>query len=263
MEVPMKVDLNRTFYILGRAFVFFTLTTVLRGEYHQVPSPLANRAIYHPVVHQLNLFSCGYNALFNAANFEEWCGFPNPAHRYTIFKNLTLSYLNKKGHRPDRSSDNTITEELGRSILQLQPLYHLSFYKDDRTTIVPPGEVHISYPEGTSEYEKQRLFAQAFMKMGKEHIRQCRVHLEQHKAAAVIHFICYVRSREGKHIILISLYQNSSGRALYLFDNSNEQLSKEHDTVRYLSYLCQQFGISDKNLFTAPHLPRRWPHLDR
>jgi len=259
-EHPMIPFLSSLLYRIS-----FLASAFSAGYLHAdnaIPRPLDQLAIYYPVATQIPGFSCGYNALFNAANFENWCGFPNPVHDFDIFKSRTMSFLAKRWQNPLDSSDNKLTEALATTVLHVQPLYHLTFSRENKHTIVLSGGVSVEYRKGISQAAIDRLLAEAHVQKIRDQFKDCKNYLASKKSSpAVLHFLCYVMSGVGKHIVLISLYQNSSGRALYLFDNLNEPLTMQHDTVRYLSFLSQEFNISDKKQFSAPSLPRTWQSL--
>ena len=247
-------------FIYRLSFILSGLSAGFVHADNAIPLPLQQRAVFYPVATQINGFSCGYNALYNAANFENWCGFSNPAHDYAIFKARTLAFLAKIGRDPLDSSDNKLTEALGTSVLQVQPLYHITFSSDTKQKIILSGSVSISYRKGTSQSTIDQMLAEAHVQKAQDQFKACRNYLNSRKGfPAVIHFMCYVMSYTGKHIVLISVYQNSSGRALYVFDNLNETLTVQHDTTRYLTFLCKELEISDRKQFSPLSLPKKWP----
>lgn len=219
-------------------------------------------AVSHIHSKQLDHFSCGYNALFNAANFEHHCGFLNSAHNYSVFQNKVLGYLQMIGQDPSAASSNTTTEFLARNILNLQPFYHL--YIKEADGVVGPlltGVTSITYSMGTPQHEIQNLLRKAHDRRGQNDIDTITALLNE-KNSQVIHFLCNIASSNGiRHALLISLFQNSSGRGLYIFDNLNEPLAWSSETTRFIEYLCFTFDVSPTRTFTGPHLPRIWSSL--
>lgn len=226
----------------------------IAADYLNVPSSLRTRAIFYKRSKQLRIFSCGYNVLFNAANFEHHCGFTNDAYKYDIFEKKVLSYLKTSGHDPQDSSYNDMTEVLASSVLKLQPFYHL---RKDRCG---NGAIRLSmtrkttgtYPQilTNGRWNEDAVFAGILR------------YVEKH-TYAVVHFLCYVQGRSGNHGILVSLFQNESGRALYIFDNLNDAIYESDDITKFLTFLCITFSVSSMDEFENIQLPTWWPHLDR
>ena len=225
-----------------------------------LPQEYAQKAVFHVHVKQLDAFSCGYNVLFNAANFEHFCGFYNRNYEYQVFQSHVLPYLKAQGYSPSKTSTNAITDHLSQKVLGLQPFYHLHI---KGRTIVPllVDKTRISFPSGTSEREVQRLLKNAVEGRQNDVIKSISYNLSQ-RTTAIFHFLCYLTSSNGvRHGILISLLQNSTGRALYIFDNLNEPLSKYSEAKRFVDYLSTQFNVSTVSVFVGPKLPEQWSHL--
>lgn len=229
-----------------------------------LPSKYASKAVHYVKVKQLDAFSCGYNVLFNAANFEHHCGFSNKAYDYSIFQNRVLPYLRSQGYSPNKTSTNEITEHLSHNVLQLQPFFHLHIKKETKGRIVPllVGKTHIKFPRGTSEKEVQKLLKRAVDERQQKVMNDIVVILGQ-KRTSVVHFLCYLNSARGvRHGILISLFQNETGRGLYIFDNLNESLSSHSDALKFVDYLCSFFNVTQAHTFVGPMLPSLWPSLN-
>ena len=110
--------------ITQRVITIFLLTglapTISCAEHLSLPRSVSSNAVYYIRTKQLRDFSCGYNVLFNAANFEHLCGFTNGAHRYHIFKDKVMPYLRSHGWHPKAKSRNHMTEYLAQNKLNLQ-----------------------------------------------------------------------------------------------------------------------------------------------
>lgn len=236
------------------------------AEYLSLPGSVSSNAVFYVRTKQLREFSCGYNVLFNAANFEHRVGFTNGAHRYSIFRNQVMPYLRRNGWHPKAQSRNVMTEYLAQNRLNLQPFYHLHFDKDNPNRIVPilTGKTRIRYPSGTSQREIERKMGRAIARRYDKVITSIQNYLDiKDGQQAVVHFLCYVKSARGiRHGVLLTLYQNSTGRGLYLFDNMNERVYQSSDVMYFIKYLIKIFNMSPKNTFKGPKLPYRWPHLD-
>ena len=257
---------EHTFHILVLSALVGTCFSLYSAEQLPIPRTFSSQAVYYCKTKQLELFSCGYNGLFNAANFEHSCGFNNDAHRYSIFKSRCLPYIQSQGYNPKKTSRNKMTEYLAQNKLYLQPFYHLHFEHDNPQRVAPliTGKTSISYPSGTSESEIQRKLDQAVDRRYDAVIKGIQSYLNEYKGrTVVVHFLCYLISSKGVcHGVLVSLCQNATGRGLYLFDNMNELVYDTSDISYFLKYLCKTFSISSKSTFKGPTLPHRWPHLD-
>jgi hypothetical protein len=250
--------------IILMSLVSITTASFLVGRELPLPHEYASKAVYHIQVKQLDAFSCGYNVLFNAANFENLCGFRNTIHQYRTFQNRILPYLQSQGYDPSKTSTNAVTDHLAQKVLGLQPFYHLHIKNEKGRRIVPllVDKTRITFPSGTSEREVQKLMKKAVEERQQSVIENISTILNQ-KIYAVVHFLCYVTSERGiRHGILISLLKNSSGRGLYIFDNLNEKLTKYSEAIRFVDYLCTTFQVNTTQTFSGPAVPDQWPFTD-
>ncbi len=224
------------------------------AKYFSVPKSLRNKAVYYKRSKQLDVFSCGYNVLFNAANFEHHCGFSNKAHRYTIFKKQVVPYVRGRGHSTQGSSYNEMTEYLAYKRLKLQPFYHLAFksFRPNGIGFSMTNKTHHTYPQA---YSDRRSRHDGIITGIKRYLA-----INDH---AVVHFLLYVNVGSEAHGILATIYKNESGRGLYLFDNLNSTMRERDDSTVLVKYICKEFNISSKDTFEGPVLPNFWPHLDR
>ncbi len=244
-------------------FLYLLFSFSLYPECLLLPHALTSKAVYYIKSKQLDAFSCGYNVLFNAANFEYCCGFPNDVHRYEVFAKKSLPYIKGQGYDPKNASYNTQTEHLAQKILKLQPFFHLHYDKQiGKIGILLSGETRITYPQGISKKEIEQRMDQAVAQRKKQEVASIK-NLLNATSNVVIHFLCYLDSLNGtRHCVLLSLCQNETGRGLYLFDNLNEPLSYSSEVLRFIEYLSQTFLINPRDSFVGPSLPHRWPHLD-
>ncbi len=194
-----------------RIYLFALLfVSTLSAEYLKTPYSLRDKAVYYKRTKQLNAFSCGYNVLFNAANFEHHCGFDNSVHKYAIFKEKVVSHLKKEGYNPKKTSYNSITEFLASRILTLQPFYHL--HVDRRR----PHGIGFSRTRKTADIFPQVLIRDRWKDNSYE--KGIKKYLNNH-TSAVVHFLCYVIGRTGAHGILLTVCNNEPSRGLYFFIN--------------------------------------------
>ncbi len=242
--------------------VLTVLTSYARYmETIELPSSLKPYAVYYIKTKQLDTFSCGYNVLFNAANFEHWCGFSNAFHRYSIFREKVMPYLQAHGHNPIGPSDNRLLEYLAQT-LRLQPLYHLTYESKHPYKVRPliSETISITYPLGISQKEIDQRLDKALKARERQELRSIQNYLAKN-AYNVVHFCC--SSKDHNHWILVSLHQNETGRGLFIFDNLNDPLYYASDLLRYLEYLIDTFNISSYESFDPPVLPYRWQFLDQ
>ncbi len=223
------------------------------AKYLNVPKSLKQKAVYYKRSKQLRIFSCGYNVLFNAANFEHHCGFDNDSHRYATFKSRVVPYVRGRGYSTKDASWNDMTEYLAYKRLTLQPFYHLKINKNR------PGGIGFSMTRDT-----HRTYPETYIKRSNRQdglLDGIKQYLATHDYA-VVHFLLYVNGRSGEHGILATIYKNEYGRGLYIFDNLNDAIYESDQTTKFLKYLCKKFKISDKDSYEGPRLPTLWPHLD-
>lgn len=234
----------------------------IAAELMQVPDSIGSHAVYYVRTKQLDAFSCGYNVLFNAANFETTLGFENSAHRYSVFEQYVMPYVREHNRNPRGDSTSEMMDHLSR-LLNLQSFYTLVPHESSILGIAPVwlGEISISFPIGSSEAEIQRRFDEKFMRIQDAQIRDIKTLLRT-EGYAVVHFSCYVDEFDDGHAILVSLHQNESGRGLFVFDNMNAPLRDSSQIMRYLEYLIYTFDISSDVQFEPPQLPERWLYLD-
>lgn len=247
----------------AQAVFMCVLITYLSRAAEELPLPrsLSSKAVYYVKTKQLNDFSCGYNALFNAANFESHCGFTNHVYRYEAFSQKILPYLRSQGLDPKKASYSYDTEHLAREVLDLMPFFHLQKNKNT-IELMLSEKTTVSHIKGASRAQIDRLLESAVAKKRKQRIDSLKNYLEKEREA-VIHFICYVKTlKGGDHIVLLSLHQNASGRGLYLFDNINESVTEASDIRAFIEYLCVTFSISSSSHYKGPTLPTRWTFLD-
>lgn len=242
--------------------------SVLQAEVLPLPSSVANKAVNYIKAHQVDDFSCSYNALFNGCNLEKLCEFQNPYSDYTQFKSVCQQFITQKNQRRDKkytmdpkgSAYNDAIEELGLQRLRMQPIVHLGFNEDNVIQVLFSTPTEISFWGNPSKEERAQMWKKAFEKRTKECISDVKAKVARStKRSEIVHFICGVKIKGMGHAILVTLVQNYSGRALYILDNMNGKIDSNSQIIRYINYLCSIFDIGQKNQVKALKIPDVWP----
>ncbi len=230
-----------------------------------LPVSIASKAVFHPQVLQIPGFCCGYNALFNACNLEDWCGFTNCYSDYTVFRELCLGYLNHKAINPHEGVTPKTLDLLSKKGLELRNCCFLSLdHKENRTVeVILFSDTVIFTRRDTPEAEIQDMLKATRNSRMSESLETIKKRLEQSKKSLeIVQFPCGFRTSRGTgHGILISLVQNRTGRGLYVFDNMNEKIDDASPVKRFIDFLCTEFGVSHKTQFVGPDLPSQWPSI--
>lgn len=217
-----------------------------------LPEALDNQAVYHVKAHQVDDFCCGYNCLYNACNIEEMCGIPNCFSDYTIFKETCLGHLAYKNINPKDPVFNSTLEIISKEYLGLQKRYYTE-YNCKRAC-----GFHVEYlpplPKNAEVHQKPCMHVLPADR-AQELFTRIRYRLNtSNNPQDIVHFMFGA----DKHIILISLIQNPTGRGLYIFDNTNTAITEGSKTKLFIDYLCKFFCISLKNQFSGPYIPYVW-----
>lgn len=251
------------FYLLFLSAVsFFTL----QADFLDLPRSYSYKAVYHIKVRQLDEFCCGYNALFNACNFEKSSEIHQPYSDYASFKGLCMSYLSTQGLHPKSSvSNETLNILAGKEYLNLQPTCFLQFNKEKKVVPYIATPTEIVHDARLSKQEVKRMLNEAHGRREQEVLKKIQTRLATSNARCeVIHFICSIDVVKGKgHAVLITLTQNRNGRALYIFDNLNAKIDERSQTKRFIDFLCSTFTISPRQTFKGPHLPNAWQTIPK
>ncbi len=243
-------------------FAFIALCTPANMIPLAVPQSLANHAIWYKETRQLNRFSCGFNAAFNACNFEQCCGFHNPFSNYAAFERIGSFYANSWGKHPKASLYNYEVTALAEKIAK-QAIFPFTV-KQGRVSPLFDTPTNYTYPHGSSKREKDACAKRAVEAREAQLIKGIRKELAAiANKTAIIHFGCFVKSRGEGHIVLVSLLQNWTGRGLYIFDNMNAPLVEGSDLNSIIEHLKVTFNISARNQFKGPQLPHYWPTAPR
>ena len=170
-----------------------------------------------------------------------------------------MAFITKRKLQPKGSTFNSHLDVLAHDHFGIQRFYALGFDESNQIGPLFNTPTEISYFGWPSRQEKDQLLKQAVRSRGLELMREIKDQLNNsHNGYALAHFVCNVRGREGGHWILLSLVQNSSGRALYIFDNTNELVTERSQAKRYIDYLCETLSVSPRKQFKGPRLPDEW-----
>lgn len=237
--------------------------------YQPLPRSIASKAVYYVKSQQLDDFSCSYNALFNACNIDYRSGLSNKFFDYRLFSGASLAYAKSHGLNPKGATSTKSTDDLAVNYLGMKNLCNLGF---EGNKIIPFRDVHsqIWYSGKPSKAEIKEMHNREYERQRNEFMDGIKKQLD---AAAgltrVMHFICTVhdasdrRDRNSGHAILVSLVQNSSGRALYIFDNMNGRIAENSDIMKFIHYLLAKYSISTDKQFKDLGLPSVWPTLPK
>lgn len=250
--------LNYKKYLLLSWFFFASTISSAFGTYLPLPKSVQSKAVYHVKAYQLDKWSCGYNALFNACNIEQYLTKSNKFSNYPLFNHFCSAYLKSKKMDPSKASNNRTLEELAKH-LKLQKFQYLV---EDKAKGVHPliSGVRISYPAGLPKAKIAIKLQEAKNKKEQEKIKEIKDYLKKNKGKiCCAHFVCHIVALGGPHGILITLVQNKQGdRALYVYDNMNLSIHENSLTKKYINYLCKEFNVSKANKFADFKLPNRW-----
>jgi hypothetical protein len=242
-------------------FIPFLLSSLaLEARYLPLPSSFGSRAIYHVEAHQINTWSCGYNALFNACNLEHFLGVSNKYRDFAKFSQLCTAFLQRVSKKKRDGISNVEIEGLALS-LGLGKVYYLS--PDQKGEVVPllESSTFITVPASMSSAQANRLLEQAVKKREQALYSAIHQKLKVQKDVCV-HFVCHVRARREDHCILLSLVQKKGkDRALYIFDNLNGKVTDRSYIKPYIDFISKTFQVSSEQAYRKHKIsiPDRWP----
>lgn len=236
-----------------------------QAKFLDLPRSLSSKAVYHKETYQLDDFSCGYNVLFNACNLEKVCSFPNKFYQYPLFEKTCKKYTALNKLQPKSSASNHDIDCLARVYLGTQPLYVLGFNQAGDIQPLFSDPTEITHPMGISQAEIDRRLKKAIEQRSDDLFESIKDRLLKSRAAyyTIIHFACIVQDEDVPHVLLVSLVQNRSGKALYIFDNLNRKISDRSPTKCYIDFLCEMFAINKKNQFQGPTIPDLWSTMPK
>ena len=188
-------------------------------------------------------------------------GVANPYCDYRLFTQTSKAYVKSHRLNPKASVSTRTIEDLALKHLKMKNICNLAL-EDHK--IMPLMRLHaeIKVHGHETKAERQRMFKREFEKQQEGFIKDLKNRFDNAVGLTrVMHFICHVQSRGSGHAILVSVVQNSTGRALYIFDNMNQKIGEYSDIMKYIRYLGEYFEVSSASNFKGPHLPTRWPSL--
>lgn len=246
--------------------LFSLLSLYSKARFLPLPVAFSEKAVSHIQVRQLDEFSCGYNALFNACNVEQWFGVSSKYSIYSNFHDKVMKYLSAhKLHRQQALSTDLMQElasQLGIEVFSV-------VLEPEGLKFLGNVSVSIECPIKTSSADKEKLKQQAFKAFHERKLEKIKRSLAKDQGkVTIIHFFCCTEG-EIPHVFVISLVQNKQGkRALYVCDNLNSEIyasfaadkQKEYMTPAgsFLTFFTKYFGISLRSQFHAPALPDYW-----
>lgn len=226
-----------------------------------LPQSLNSHAVYHIKVKQLHEFSCGYNALFNGCNVENWCGYSNRMNEFSRFRQACYDFTAAHDIRRKSSLNNKQIEQLARQ-LGMHRVVHLHIDAYNKVAPLLTKEVRITYAQGTTEAVIKRMLEAEMARQQTAHIQEVKTNLERATVFPyVVHFICIVQVDGTSHGILVTLIKNQTGTGLYIFDNMNKKISESSQIRRCIEYLVNTFTICPRQSYKGPLFPTSWPSL--
>ncbi len=243
------------------SIVLFLLTFFsVQAEFLPLPRIYDSKAIFYVRAYQLDDFCCGYNALYNACNLERLYDFPNQLSDYSLFQGTCMRYLQREGIHPLSAVTNKTLEWLAKNYLHMQPIYHLMINKQNHIEPLFTTSTRVTFIEGTSRSQVDRMLDSAHRKRGEELIKNMKQEFAQKPGhCKMAHFICAIKVDGTGHWILMTLIYNRTGKALFIFDNMNLKIAETSQARRYIDFIIQHFGVSSKMHFKGPLMPECWP----
>ncbi len=240
--------------------LFSLFFSSLQAKYLSLPPSISSKAIYHIETHQIDEWSCGYNALFNTCNLEQLIGLDNPCSNFGKFKEICTAFIEKKKRKPTDAMFNQEFEDLPYK-LKLSRAQYLGL--DEIGNVRPDLDESISMQ--LTSTMSQREIDDYLNK--KQQIKENALILSLQREFSnnsdyCIHFFCHVIIDSIGHCFVISLVQKgSTNRALYIFDNLNSPITESSDSKKYINFLCTTFGISSRESFDKYKItvPDKWP----
>lgn len=225
-----------------------------------LPTSINSKAIYHVEAHQLDKWSCGYNALFNACNLEQAIGLDNPCSKFEKFSEICTAFIQRKKRKSTDAMSSSEFEDLPYK-LKLSRAQYLGL---DKTGNVKPDldeDVYIRATPGMSGSEIEDSLTKE-KKRREEALIQSLQREFGNNDDYCMHFFCHVIADDSGHGILITLVQKDRfNRALYIFDNLNMPITEDSENKKYIDFLCTIFGISFQESFNRYKIdiPDKWP----
>lgn len=204
----------------------------------RLPQTLNGKAILQGQLPLVYGFSCVYNALKFACDVEAAiCGINNPYTDMDAFKRKCRSFSSPRAIDPIDGVTHETELALANYHLSLQPVYHL-FSQDNVIHVL--DEDYLGIPQEADPDVKRMLKQneQLLFDSIKDRLKQ--------RTDAVFHFICSVKANNEWHAIYMGLVQKNNRRALYIFDNLNEQIHEGSLAKHYVDFLCDTFNISGR-----------------
>lgn len=225
---------------------FFSINIGVEAKKLPLPSSFKDLPVYYEAVKQIDGWSCGYNALYNACCLEKRFGRKNPNSDLNIFKQCCMAYLRNLRQDPKAAASNKILENLATP-LQLSRVHYLTFERNGKIVPLFLTSTKITYPSGTHPRIIDRLMEEAKTKRAENLIESLKRELDRHATIFMLHFLCHIQTDSQGHAVLASIVKNNKGeKSIYIFDNMNNPISQNSQMKHYIDYLCSKFDIKSK-----------------
>lgn len=205
------------------------------AQLFNISGSASSKAVYYVKAEELPGFCCGYNALFNACNIEAAFGKSQKYSDRKIFAKTCRQHLKNWQIHPLDVVYNDELEELAKN-LGIQNFYCVS-YEPHSVFYIPDFPLPSKDARFHNNIKKK---------------------LDASTGLFFVHFVCHLPYEEG-HWILMTLVQNTSGRALYIYDNLNLAIDEESQV--FIDFFCKSYKISPKGQFQGVQMPAKWPSL--
>lgn len=231
------------------------------SEIPMLPS-LSGHAVYQIKVKQLHEFSCGYNALFNGCNVEQWCGYSNRMSEFSRFRQACYDFASVHNIRRKSSLDNKQIEQLA-SQLGMRTIIHFHIDTYNRVAPLITEEVRVTYTKGTSRAAIDRMLEAEMARQQVAHVQAVKNDLEKASVFPhIVHCMCIVQVDGTSHGILATIIKNQTGKGLYIFDNLNKKITESSQIRQCITHLINEFSISSSRTYKGPSFPSSWESLN-
>lgn len=242
-----------TKFFFSLIFLFTSFVNFSKARFLSLPHKYKDWNVYHVSVLQLPEWSCGYNALYNAANFENHLNLKNSSADYKNFSKICLSYLNIINCKSLESSSHDTMLKLAKD-LSLSKHYYIDCRIANRSFLAKINPFRRDSKKSQPVALDQTGFKKSLNKVRQEVYNYF---VSKKGKLACVHFICGVFSRTN-HAILATLVKAADGTlAVFIFDNTNAKITEKSDVNHFLDYLCKNDFISKKTF--VKDFPVCWP----
>ncbi len=210
---------------------------------HTLPRALQNKPIFHEKVEQIQGWSCGYNALYNACKLEQKFGRDNIHSQLWAFEAVGSAFLHDIDAIPTNASTNVMLEGLAKQ-LQLQRFCCLRINEQDQVQPIMSEGVRIRYRGNATPAEIKKMLKNAQERQSDEQMELLKAELDSATGLHFIHFVCHVIVEGSEHFVLLSVVKNDDTLSLHICDNLNSSIYETSAMKYYIDYISLYFNIN-------------------